>query len=92
MHKRDLVTHVAEHAKLSDADAKSAVDAVLAGITESLARGEEVAIAGFGKFTVSERAAREGVNPRDPSQRVQIPARRVPAFRAGASLKEAVAG
>ena len=66
--------------------------AVLDVIQDALKSGEDVAFAGFGKFSVSERAARTGVNPQDPSKKVQIPARTVPRFTPGAVLKEAVAG
>ncbi|MEQ9093713.1 MAG: HU family DNA-binding protein, partial [Miltoncostaeaceae bacterium] len=86
------VSRVAKEAEMSAADADRAVKAMLAVITDALKSGEDVAFAGFGKFSVSERAARTGVNPQDPSKKVEIPARTVPRFTAGAVLKEAVAG
>jgi DNA-binding protein HU-beta len=92
VNKSEFVSKVAEEADMSAADADRAVKAVLAVITDALRSGEDVAFAGFGKFSVSERAARTGVNPQDPTKKVQIPARTVPRFTAGAVLKEAVAG
>lgn len=92
VNKSEFVSRVAQEADMSAADADRAVKAVLAVITDALKGHEEVAFAGFGKFTVSERAARTGVNPQDPSKKVQIPARTVPRFTPGAVLKEAVAG
>jgi DNA-binding protein HU-beta len=92
VNKSEFVSKVAEEAEMSAADADRAVKAVLAVITDALRSGEDVAFAGFGKFSVSERAARTGVNPQDPTKKVQIPARTVPRFSAGAVLKEAVAG
>jgi DNA-binding protein HU-beta len=77
---------------MSNAQAGSAVSAVLEVIQDALKSGEDVSFAGFGKFSVSERAARTGVNPQDPSKKVNIPARTVPRFTPGAVLKEAVAG
>lgn len=92
VNKSEFVSRVAKEAEMSSADADRAVKAVLAVITDALKGGEDVAFAGFGKFSVSERAARTGVNPQDPTKKVQIPARTVPRFTAGAVLKEAVAG
>jgi len=59
-------------------------------ITKSLKRGEEVALTGFGTFSISQRKARTGINPRNPSQKIQIPAMKAPKFKAGKPLKEAV--
>lgn len=91
MNKTEFVSRVAAEADISNAEASNAVKAVLAVIESALKGGEDVAFAGFGKFSVSERAARTGVNPQDPSKKVQIPARTVPRFTPGAVLKEAVA-
>ncbi|MDH3227829.1 MAG: HU family DNA-binding protein [Thermoleophilia bacterium] len=90
MTKADFVKRVAERADLSVTDATEAVQAFLDEVTEALADGEEVQFAGFGKFSTSQRAARTGVNPQDPSKKIDIPARRVPKFSAGAGLKNAV--
>ncbi len=90
MTKQEFVDRVAQKSGLNRKDAGSAVDAFLDSITESLRRGEEVAFTGFGKFSAQHRAARQGVNPRNPSERVHIPATRVPKFSAGSQLKQAV--
>lgn len=92
MNKTEFVSRVAAKGDMSSAEASRAVGAVLEVIQEALKGGEEVAFAGFGKFSVSQRAARQGVNPQDPSKKVNIPARSVPRFTPGAVLKEAVAG
>ncbi|HEY6585507.1 MAG TPA: HU family DNA-binding protein [Gaiellaceae bacterium] len=88
--KQEFVNEVASKAGLSTRDAAKAVDAFLDSITEALRGGEEVAFTGFGKFQTQHRAARQGVNPRNPSERVHIPASRVPKFSAGSQLKQAV--
>jgi DNA-binding protein HU-beta len=88
--KQEFVDRLAQKSGLSRKDAAAAVDAFLDTITESLRGGEEVAFTGFGKFSTQNRAARQGVNPRNPSQRVYIPAARVPKFSAGSQLKQAV--
>jgi DNA-binding protein HU-beta len=84
--KQEFVDRVADKSGLSKRDASEAVDAFLDSITEVLRGGGEVAFTGFGKFTTQRRAARQGVNPRNPSQRVQIPATTVPKFSAGSQL------
>jgi DNA-binding protein HU-beta len=71
--------------------AADAMDAVLDGITDTLARGGEISFTGFGKFSVAERAPRQGVNPRT-KERITIPGGRVPKFSAGAGLKKTVKG
>jgi DNA-binding protein HU-beta len=91
VNKTEFVSKVAQSGGMSTADATKAVASVLAEIQAALSKGEDVAFAGFGKFTVSHRAARTGVNPQDPSKKVEIPARTVPRFTPGAVLKEAVA-
>ena len=90
MTKQEFVDRVADRSGLSRRDAGKAVDAVLDAITDSLKRREDVSFTGFGKFTTQNRAAREGVNPRNPSQKVHIPAATVPKFSAGSQLKAAV--
>jgi DNA-binding protein HU-beta len=88
--KQEFVDKIASKTDLSRRDAAKAVDAFLDTITESLKSGQEVAFTGFGKFSTQRRAARQGVNPRNPSQKVQIPAATVPRFSAGSQLKQAV--
>lgn len=89
MNKNELVASVAEKAEISKKDAEAAVKAVTEVITEALAEGDKVALVGFGTFSVKERAARTGINPRT-KETVEIPAAKVPAFKAGAALKDAV--
>jgi DNA-binding protein HU-beta len=88
--KQEFVDKVASKANLSRRDAAAAVDAFLDSITDALRGGDDVAFTGFGKFTTQHRKARQGVNPRNPSQKVQIPASTVPKFSAGSQLKQAV--
>jgi DNA-binding protein HU-beta len=90
--KQEFVDRVAAQSGLSKSDAGKAVDAVLNTITEELRGGGQVNFTGFGKFSTQRRAARMGVNPRNPGQKVQIPAATVPKFSAGSSLKSAVRG
>ena len=90
MNKTELAAAVAAKTKLSKKEAEAAVNAVLASITEALADGDKVALVGFGTFDVKTRAARTGLNPRT-KETVEIPASKVPAFKAGKALKDAVA-
>lgn len=92
MTKQEFVDKIASKTDLSRRDAAKAVDAFLDTITESLQGGQEVAFTGFGKFSTQRRAARQGVNPRNPSEKVNIPAATVPRFSAGSQLKSAVRG
>ena len=92
MTKQEFVDAVASKANISRRDAGSAVEAVLDTITETLKSGDSVTFTGFGKFSTAHRAAREGVNPRNPGQKVHIPAATVPKFSAGSQLKSAVKG
>jgi DNA-binding protein HU-beta len=88
--KQEFVDQVATKSGLSRRDAGKAVDAFLDSITDALKQGEAVNFTGFGKFSTAQRAAREGVNPRNPGQKVQIPAATVPKFSAGSALKQAL--
>ena len=89
MKKVELVESVAEKAGLTKADATRAIDAFVETISETLAKGDKVPVAGFGTIGVSERAAREGRNPRT-GEPVKIEARKVVSFKAGSALKDAV--
>ncbi len=89
MNKAQLIDAVASSAKISKKDASQAVDAVIAEIKDSLATGEAVTLIGFGTFAVRERAERKGRNPRT-SQEIVIPAAKVPVFKPGKALKEAL--
>ena len=92
MTKQEFVDRVAQKSNLSRREAADAVDAVLDSITDVLKGGGEVNFTGFGKFSTQHRKERQGVNPRNPSEKVQIPAADVPKFSAGSSLKNAVKG
>ena len=89
MTKSEFVDQVAERGGINKNDATKAVDATLAVIEETLSRGGEVSFTGFGKFTVAERGARQGVNPQT-GERIEIAASKVPRFSAGSALKSAV--
>lgn len=90
MTKAELINAVAEKTGLTKKDSDKAVNAVLDSITEALAEGEKVSLVGFGAFEVRYRAARNGINPRT-KEPMPIPASNLPTFRAGKTLKEAVA-
>ena len=90
MTKQEFVNEVARRSQLTARDADKAVNAFLETITDTLKSGGEVSFTGFGKFSSQQRAARTGVNPRNPTEKVHIPAARVPKFSAGSSLKTAV--
>lgn len=90
MTKQDLVAGAAQAAGVTKKAAGEVLESVLGMVTKSLKKGETVTITGFGTFRVSHRAARTGVNPRNPSQKIKIPAMKLPAFKAGKSLKDAV--
>lgn len=90
MNKTDLVNAVAESAGFSKKDAEKAVAAVLDSVTNALIAGDKVQLVGFGTFEVRERAAKQGRNPRT-GETMEIPASKLPAFKAGKALKDAVA-
>ena len=89
MNKGELIEAVATSADLTKADATKAVEAFVDTVTKALKKGDQVAIVGFGSFSVKSRAARQGRNPKtgDP---INIAASRVPGFKAGKALKDAV--
>ena len=89
MNKSELVATVAQKSELSKKDAEKAVSAVFEAITEALVGGDKVQLVGFGTFEVRDRKERQGQNPQT-KQPIVIPATKVPAFKAGKSLKEAV--
>ena len=96
MKKNDLVAVVAEKTGLTKKDSAAAVESVLDSITEALVGGDKVSLVGFGTFAVKERAERQGVNPamaKDGKvENVIIPESKVPSFKAGKALKDAVKG
>jgi DNA-binding protein HU-beta len=89
MNKTELTDAVAEATDLTKTDAARAVDAVLGTISNTLAGGDQVGIVGFGTFLVRDRAARTGRNPQTGAE-IQIAAAKVPAFKPGKALKDAV--
>ena len=90
MNKTDLIAAVAEKTDLSKKDADAAVSAVLGAITDALKAGDKIQLVGFGTFEVRNRAAKQGRNPRT-GETMTVPASKVPAFKAGKALKDAVA-
>jgi DNA-binding protein HU-beta len=90
MNKQEVIDALAAKLGGSRAEAEKALDAFVSVITDALRAGQEVGISGFGSFSVSNRAARMGVNPQNPAQKIQIAATKVPKFRAGKGLKDAV--
>ncbi|MBL4829578.1 nucleoid-associated protein HU-beta [Aliivibrio kagoshimensis] len=88
MNKSQLVDKIAENADVSKASAGRALDAFIEAVTDSLKSGDQVALVGFGTFSVRDRAARTGRNPKT-GEEIQIAAAKVPAFKAGKALKEA---
>jgi len=90
MTKADIVAAMADKAGITKKAAQEALETLLDVITAELKKGESVTLTGFGTFKVSERAARTGVNPQKPSEKIQIPAMNLPSFKAGKGLKDAV--
>ncbi len=89
VNKTELINAVAESAELSKKDATKAVDAVFDTVQDALAKGDKVQLIGFGNFEVRERAARKGRNPQT-GEEIEISASKVPAFKPGKALKDAV--
>jgi len=87
--KQEFVDRVASKGNMSRREAADALDAVLDSISDVLTSGGEINFTGFGKFSTQQKE-RQGVNPRNPSQKVTIPAATVPKFSAGSTLKQAV--
>ena len=89
VNKSELIDAIASGADISKASAGRALDSMVDAITESLRKGDPVALVGFGTFSVKDRAARQGRNPQTGAT-IQIPAAKVPGFKAGKGLKDAV--
>lgn len=89
MNKQELIDAVAESADLSKAGAARAIDAMTDAVTSALKKGDTVSLVGFGSFTVKDRPARTGRNPQTGAP-INIAAARVPSFKAGKALKDAV--
>ena len=89
MNKAELINAIAEKANLTKADAKAALDATLAAISDAVANNDKVALIGFGTFAVVEKGARTGINPQT-KQQIKIAASKAPAFKAGKAFKDAI--
>ena len=89
MNKNELITKVADSSGLSKTDAGSAVDSIIESIVGALKAGDDVRLVGFGTFSVSDRAASEGRNPRT-GEKISIPASKQPKFKAGKGLKDSL--
>lgn len=89
MNKQELIQAISDKSGLTQKDAKTALDATLAVISDTLASGDEVVLVGFGSFQTKHQKARIGRNPKT-GEKLTIPAKKVPAFKAGKGLKEAV--
>ncbi|MGI9345097.1 MAG: HU family DNA-binding protein [Gammaproteobacteria bacterium] len=90
MNKSDLIDAMQQESGLTKVDVGKALDAFIKSVSGALSKGDSVVLTGFGSFVVRHRAARMGINPRDTSTKISIPAANVPAFKAGKQLKEAV--
>ena len=90
MTKAELISAIAEKTELSKKDSEKALNATVAVITDTLANGDKIQLVGFGTFETRDRKAREGINPQT-KKKIKIPATKVPAFKAGRALKDAVA-
>ena len=89
MNKADLIEKIAAGAAISKADAKKALDATVGAIKDALVAGDKVALVGFGTFAINERGEHEGINPAT-KEKIQIPAKKVAKFKAGAELAKAL--
>ncbi|MDE6267735.1 MAG: HU family DNA-binding protein [Muribaculaceae bacterium] len=89
MNKTELINSIAEKANINKTAAKAALEAAVATVSEALAAGDKVALIGFGTFSVAEKAARTGINPATKAK-IEIPARKVIKFKAGAELNDKV--
>lgn len=90
MNKQELIDALSVKLNMSKQESENVLHGFVDVITEALKNGQEVNISGFGSFVVSNRSARMGVNPQNPEQKIQIAATKVPKFRAGKNLKDAV--
>ena len=89
MNKIELIAAVAEKAGMTKVDARKAIDAVLEVSKEELKKGDKIALVGFGTFSISERPAREGINPAT-KEKITIAAKKIAKFKAGAELADAL--
>lgn len=91
MNKSELIDKVAAQTSLSKVDIDTTLKAILASVVEEVTKGGKVTLVGFGTFEGRKRKARVGVNPQNPTEKLKIPAKKVPAFSAGSEFKAAVA-
>lgn len=89
MTKEEMIAHMAEASGLTKRQATSALEAFMEGVTRQLRKNEKISFAGFGTFVVTQRKARTGRNPQT-GESIRIPATKVPVFKAGKNLKEAI--
>jgi len=89
MNKNELISAIADNAGITKADASRALQALLETLTTSMAKGDSISLTGFGSFSVTERAARTGRNPSN-GKSLEIAAKKVPKFKPGKTLKEAI--
>lgn len=90
MNKAELVTKIAEKSGLTKKDAEAALNGFMKSVEEALVEGDKISLVGFGTFESRERAARQGRNPRNPEEVIEIEACKAPVFKAGKSLKEMI--
>lgn len=90
MTKTDLINAVAAKTEFTKKDSEKAISAVIASIEEALVKGDKVQLVGFGTFEVRDRKAKEAINPAT-KEKIKVPAKKAPAFKAGKALKDAVA-
>jgi DNA-binding protein HU-beta len=90
MNKAGLAQVLSEKLNISKKEAEDMVNTTVDVIIETLTKGDEVVLTGFGAFSVKQRAARVGVNPQNPTEKINIPAVKVPKFKAGKALKDAL--
>lgn len=90
MNKAELVTKISEKSGLTKKDAEQALNAFMGAVEEALVSGDKVQLVGFGTFETRERAARQGRNPRNPEEVIDIPASKAPVFKAGKGLKDTI--
>ena len=88
--RNDIIEAISDNVGLSLSESSEIIEEIFEFILDELEKGEDVKISSFGTFSVRHRAAREGINPQNPSQKIQIPAANVPGFKAGKALKAAV--
>lgn len=90
MNKAELITRIAEDVGVTKKQAEDMIEAFVTIVTDTISKGGEVTIAGFGAFMSKQRKGRTGVNPQNPTEKIQIPSVTVPKFKAGKGLKDAL--